>query len=543
MAAYPPDDARTGPATQPGEMPADAAAADSRQTRLVSFGPFQLIPARQLLLEGQNPVRIGSRALEILIALTERAGEVVSKDSLMARVWPDAPGNENLLRVSITGLRKALGDGRPGRRYLANVAGRGYRFVAPIQLSDLESPPNQPETAGPNHNLPISKPPIVGRARVVETLCRQLSLQRLVTIVGPGGIGKTAVALAVAEALLSAYPDGVRFVDLASIDDPGLISSALATALGRAVRSDSATPCPAESLRHKRMLIVLDGCERVAAAAAGTAERLLTVAAGVSILATGREPLRADGERVFRLPPLDFPIDSTGLTAAAALEFPAVQLFVDRAAAVLNGFELKESDASSVCDICRKLDGIALAIEFAAARIDVFGVRQLAVLLDDPLHILNLGKRTAAPRHQSLTASLDWSYAFLPEREQHALCRLSVFPGMFDLAAAVFVAGDGDADIVDAIANLVSKSLVSVEMGGATILYRLLDTTRAYALQKLTASGELEKYTQLYAQQQRADANPGTSINGEANGHGIRGEDPHRRLDWALHLPVKRRQD
>ncbi len=505
-ASYSPDDDRTGSAIQPGGIPVNGESVGSAPMGVVAFGPFRLFPARQLLLEGEGPVHIGSRALEILIALTERAGEVVSKDSLMARVWPDAVFNENSLRVAITGLRKALGDGRPGRRYLANVPGRGYRFVAPVQLSDLESQPIQPETAGPNHNLPASKSSIIGRARVVDTLCSQLSRQRLITIVGPGGIGKTAVALAVAEALLPAYPDGVRFVDLASIDDPRLISRALIMALGRAVPLDGAPPCPAESLRHKRMLIVLDSCEHVAAAAAATAERLLTVAAGVSILATGREPLRAEGERVYRLPPLDFPVDASGLTAAEALEFPAVQLFADRALAVLHGFELNDRRAPAVCDICRKLDGIPLAIELAAARVDVFGVEQLAVLLDDSLRILNLGKRTAQPRHRSLTASLDWSYEILPECERIVLCRLAMFSGVFDLASAVAVAGDDGTEVVDAIANLVSKSLVSADTSVSIIHYRLLGATRAYAIQKLTESGDLEKYARRYAERQRADA-------------------------------------
>ena len=531
---YPPDDDRNCPADPLGGEAAEGDTAGSRRAHMVSFGPFQLFPARQLLLEGHSPVRIGSRALEVLIALTECAGQVVSKNSLIARVWPDTLVDENSLRVSITGLRKALGDGQPGRRYLANVPGRGYRFVAPVQLSDLESPSIRPEVVEVNHNLSNLNSPIVGRAQVVDTLCSQLSRQRLITIVGPGGIGKTSVALAVAEALVLAYPDGVRFVDLAPVEDPQLISSALETAFGLAAHPDNAIAHLAESLRNKQMLIVLDSCEHVVEAAASLAEHLLMIALGVSILATGREPLRAEGERLYRLPPLDFPNDPTEIGAAAALEFPAVQLFVDRAAAVLNGFVLIDRDAPAVSDICRKLDGVALAVEFAAVRIDVFGVQQLALLLEDPLRILNLGRRTARPRHRSLAASLDWSYGFLPECERLVLCRLCLFPGMFDLASAASIAGDDDTDVVDAIANLVSKSLVSAEISGTMVRYRLLHVTRAYALQKLTESGDLEKYTQRYAQQQLSSANSHTPP--AADGHALqrRERKPSRRAGLGL---------
>jgi predicted ATPase/DNA-binding winged helix-turn-helix (wHTH) protein len=491
---------------QPVGMSLDSETAGSSRTRVVSFGPFRLFPARQLLLEGESPVRLGGRALEILLALTERAGEIVSKDALIARAWPDTLVDENSLRVSIANLRRALGDGQPGRRYLANVPGRGYRFVAPVHLSDLESAPVEPKPTGPNHNLPISKSPVFGRAGVVDMLRHQMSWQRLVTIVGPGGIGKTTVALGVAEALLPAYPDGVRFVDLAPIEDPRLISSALGMALELTVHPDDEIPRLAESLRNKRMLIVLDSCEHVIEAAASLAEQILMVAFGVSILATSREPLRVEGEQVYRLPPSDFPTDPTGLTAASALAFPAVQLFVDRAASVLNGFELNDGDVSAVSDICRKLDGIALAVELAAARIDVFGIKQLAVLLDDPLRILNLGRRTARPRHRSLTAALDWSYHFLPECERIVLSRLSLFAGIFDLASAVSVAGYDDTEVIDAIANLVSKSLVSAEMSGTAVQYRLLNTTRAYAFRKLSESGDFENYTRRHAQHQLAGA-------------------------------------
>jgi predicted ATPase/DNA-binding winged helix-turn-helix (wHTH) protein len=467
--------------------------------RAISFGPFRLFPAQQLLLEGEAPVRLGSRAFDILIALVESPGELVSKTDLSARVWPDTLVDENTLRVHVAGLRKALGDGQPGRRYLANVPGRGYRFVAPIELSGLGEP--SPHTSQPQdrtHNLPLSQARTVGRSAVLETLIDQLPERRFITIVGTGGIGKTTVAVALAEALLPAYEDGIRFADLAPVEDPQFVSNALGNALGLAVHLDNARLI--DFVKNKRMLIVLDSCEHVVEAAASLAEQLLAGAPGVHILATSREPLRAEGERVHRLQPLESPDTSMNLTAAEALTSPAVRLFVERAAASMDGFELNDADAPVVSDICRKLGGIALAIELAAARVDAFGIRQLSVLLDDQFRVLKQGKRTAQPRHQSLTAALDWSYEFLPDGERVVLRRLSVFAGAFTLESAIAVVGGDSTDVVEGVANLVAKSLVSADVSGAIVQYRLLDTTRAYGKQKLVEAGESEAYARRHAQ-------------------------------------------
>jgi predicted ATPase/DNA-binding winged helix-turn-helix (wHTH) protein len=469
--------------------------------RAISFGSFRFLPEQQLLLESETPVRLGSRALEILKVLVERPGELISKTELTARVWPDTFVDENTLRVHVAGLRKALGDGQPGRRYLANAPGRGYRFVAPVELSEPAAPlVAKRAVADRFHNLPISQSRAVGRAELIGSLLDRLSRQRFITIVGAGGIGKTTVALALAEALLPAYQDGVRFVDLAPVGDPQLVTSALGTTLGLAVHSEDAVPRLIDFLRDKQLLIVLDSCEHVVEPVAILAEQLLAGAPGVHILATSREPLRAEGERVHRLPPLECPAASTDLTAAEALASPAVRLFVERAAAILDGFELSDADAPIVADICRKLGGVALAIELAAARVDAFGIGQLSVLLDDRFRILKRGKRTAQPRHQSLAAALDWSYEFLPEAERIVLCRLSVFAGAFTLSSAIAVAGDDDTDAVESVAQLVAKSLISADVGAAAVQYRLLDTTRAYAAQKLSEGGELDGYARRHAQ-------------------------------------------
>jgi predicted ATPase/DNA-binding winged helix-turn-helix (wHTH) protein len=509
--------------------------------RAISFGPFRLIPAQQLLLEDEIPVRLGSRAFEILIVLVERAGDLVSKTELVARVWPDTFVDDNTLRVHIAGLRRALGDGQPGRRYLANVPGRGYRFLAPIDLSEPEQPPTRSTvvTARVN-NLPLSQSRVVGRTDVIHALLDQLSRQRFVTIVGAGGIGKTAVALALAEALLPAYRDGIRFVDLAPVNDPQFVPNAFGTTLGLAIHSEDAIPQLTDFLRDKQMLVVLDSCEHVTEAAAILAEQLLAGAPAVHILATSREPLRAEGERVHRLSPLESPAASTDLTAVEALAFPAVRLFVERAAAILDGFELSDEDAPIVADICRKLGGIALAIELAAARIDAFGIRQLSVLLDDRFRILKQGKRTAQPRHQSLAATLDWSYEFLPEVERIVLRRLSVFAGAFTLGSTIAVAGHDNADVVEIVANLVAKSLISADVGSVMVQYRLLDTTRAYAMQKLIASGEFEDYTRRHGQHhldwfKQAESDWRTrSISDWFDDYGHRLDDVRSALKWAF---------
>ncbi len=476
--------------------------------RTFYFGPFRLLPEQQLLLEGNTPVRLGSRALEILTVLVENAGELVSKAELMARVWPDTFVDESSLRVHVAGLRRALGDGQPGRRFLANAPGRGYRFVAPVESIQPEEPHAAPKTSplktGPPearaHNLPVSQARALGRAATLNALLEQLPERRFITIVGPAGIGKTTAALALAETLLPAYPHGVWLADLASLDDPGRVPRAVGAAFGLTIHSESDIPLLTEFLRDRQMLIVLDNCEHVTEAAAMLAEHILAAAPGIHILATSRELLRAEGERVHRLAPLECPPGDTAPTAAEALAFPAVQLFVERASASLDTFELSDADAPVVADICAKLGGIALAIELAATRVDAFGLRQLSALLDDRFTILNRGRRTAQPRHRSLVAALDWSYEYLPESERKVLRRLSIFAGPFTLGSAIAVASDADADVIDGLADLVGKSLISADVSGPAVQYRLLDTTRAYAMQKLIESGEIQDLARRHAE-------------------------------------------
>ncbi len=470
----------------------------------IAFGPFRLYLDQRLLLRADTLVRLGSRAREILFLLVERAGEIVTKSELMARVWPDTIVEEGSLRVHVAALRKALGDGQAGVRYVENVSGRGYRFIAPLTRVDEAAPGPVAHAHGADHSydVPIPLTRMIGRAPVVATLASRLPYRRFVTIVGPGGVGKTTVAMAAADHLHDSYPHGVCFVDLASIADPLLISGTVASALGLTTVSQDPLPSIIEFLKPKQMLIVLDNCEHVIDAAALLAEKLLGGAPGVHIIATSRESLRARSEWVLRLAPLELPPPGVVLTAREALGFPAIQLFAERATASLDTFELHDAEVPIVAGVCRTLDGLPLAIELAAARVDLFGIHGLAARLDDRLRFLTRGRRTAVRRHQTLRATLDWSYEILPRAEQIALRRLAVFAGPFDTRSAGAVMADDEvhaADVLDVLTNLAAKSLLVAQVAGELIFYRLFNTSRAYALEKLEDSHESAEIKRRHA--------------------------------------------
>ena len=459
------------------------------------------------MLEDEKPVHLGSRALDILTMLVERAGELVSRDELTTRVWPDTFVEESSLRVHIAGLRRALGDGQAGNRYVANIPGRGYRFVAPVAVSQgTSSAALTPSNPTPKNNLPASLTRMIGREDITRTLLTMLPRRRFITIVGPARIGKTTVALAVASRLLATYGDGVYFVDLGHITAPSRIPRLLAFVFGLVTHSGNRTQELIAFVRNKKMLVVFDSCEHVIESIAALTVDLLKNAPGLNILATCREPLCAEGECVRRLTPLKVPPGSRKLTATEALAFSAIQLFVERATECSDAFELTDVDAPIVVDICRKLDGIALAIELAAGRVDAFGVRELATLLNDRFRLLMRGRRTAVRRHQTLNGALDWSYEALPECERAIFRRLAVFNSYFTLESAIRVATHSqiaELDAVNALANLVAKSLVAADIGGDVVHYRLLETTRVYARGKLAESGDLKQTAQRHVEDQK----------------------------------------
>jgi predicted ATPase/DNA-binding winged helix-turn-helix (wHTH) protein len=473
----------------------------------ISFEPFRLLAAQRLLLEGGKPVRLGSRAFEILAALVERAGEVVSKEELIARVWPQTFVDESNLKIQVSALRRALGDGQGGRRYVVTVPGRGYNFVAPVSLEELARAAPSPAIAPAEvHNLPLAATRMIGREEAVATLVARLSRERLVTILGPGGIGKTTLALAVAERMIADYEHGVWLIDLAPLADPRLVPSAVATVLGLEIHTGDPLAGLVAGLGDKRMLLLLDNCEHVIDAAAGLAAAVLSGVPRVDILATSREPLGVAGEREHRLGPLSSPEPSSGLTAAEAAAFPAVQLFVERVTGIVEDFALTDANAQPVVEICRRLDGLPLAIEFAAPRVEVLGVEGLAAGLNDSLPLLTARRRTSMPRQRTMRAVLDWSYGLLSEDEQRFFRTLGIFAGGFTVEAAAAVTihtADTPYEALDRLADLVAKSLVVADVGGAKPRFRLLDTTRAYAIEQVAGSGESERIARGHAEYYR----------------------------------------
>jgi predicted ATPase/DNA-binding winged helix-turn-helix (wHTH) protein len=493
------------------------------------------------VLDEGEPLHLSSRALDILIALVERAGETIRNDQLIARTWPETVVAENALRVHVAALRKTLGDGRAGKRYIVNNPGRGYTFVAPVTREIRHLAPAATDGTSAAGNLPVSLTRIVGRDEIIAALATQLIQRRFLTIVGPGGIGKTTVAVAVAEAVSAAHPDGVWFIALAPLPNPDLVPSAVSTMLG--ISPSGANPVSGLTawLRDKRALIVLDSCEHLTGGVAPLAEAVLKAAPQVRILATSREPLRADGEWLHRLASLDLPPASVALSPAAALGYSAVQLFNERAMAAVDGFTLDDANVPPVLEICRRLDGLPLALELAAARTDAFSVRGLAAHLDDRFQVLTSGRRTALPRHQTLGATLDWSYQLLSEAERTVLRRLAVFVGDFPLEAAVAVVDDmARSEIVDHIGNLLAKSLVAADLRGELPRYRLLDTTRLYSREKLKSSGEMQQVARRHAEYYRdvfADAEAESELLPQAEWLAIYGrhlDNVRAGLDWAF---------
>jgi len=511
----------------------------------LQFGDFKLELGRRRLLEHGKPVRLGSRALEILIVLVSRPGETVSKDDLIARVWPETTVDDANLRVHVAALRKALGEDRSAQpNFIANIPGRGYAFIGAMteRLVEPSASDVAPLSATSSDNLPTLRSRVFGRDETIDALVEQLGTRGFISLVGPGGIGKTTVAIAVAHRLERSYEDGRHFVDLAPVTDPALVPSAIAASLGLSVTAETALVSVVACLRGQRKLLLLDNCEHVIEAAALAAEDIFRNAPDVHLLVTSREAMRVEGEYVHRLTPLDLPPSGAVKTHVEIMRFPAVQLFAERATARGDDFTISAEEAAIVADLCRRLDGIPLAIEFAAARVDQFGIQGLAQRLDDRFQILTKGRRTALPRHQTLRATLDWSYQTLSAAEQVILQRISVFPGFFSLDAAQAVVGTDrlDGDIHDYVAALAMKSLVVVNRVGAETQYRLLETTRAYALSKLKETGESRAVLRRHADYccaicETAEAEwQNLAAADWLDAYGGRIDDIRAALDWAL---------
>jgi predicted ATPase/DNA-binding winged helix-turn-helix (wHTH) protein len=462
--------------------------------------------ARRELRARGVPVPIGGRAFEIIEILVQSAGELVTKNDLSTRIWPGVIVEDNTLQFHISAIRKALGS---DRGILKTASGRGYRLlgawtsqqestssVDSIDIEPMRSPAEPFQT-----NLPAAASELVGRTNAVQHLRGLLSAYRVVTLTGPGGIGKTRLALEVARGSFPSFQGDVRLVELVSLSDPGLVPSAVAGALSLRLGGDEiSAESVARAIGAQRLLLVLDNCEHVIDAAARLAETVVRMCPRTTILATSREILKIEGEYVYRVPPLDVP--SQHEESDEILGCSAVQLFIATTRALHANFSPTAENLPVISEICRRLDGIPLAIDFAATHVATLGLQQVATSLNDHLAILTGGRRTALPRHQTLRATLDWSYELLPEPERLVLRRLAVFAGDFTAEAASLVAPDSEiaaSDVVHSLANLVTKSLVALEAGGAIAYHRLHETTRAYALAKLAESGEFEQVARRHA--------------------------------------------
>ena len=449
----------------------------------ISFGSFQVVVSQRHVSRGGVPVALGGRAFELLKVLLEQPGEVVTKEDLTRRVWPNMVVVEAALRVHMSGLRKALGDDEDGSAYIKTVPGRGYSLVAPVHRQRGRS------DAAPRH---AALPPLrwmAGRDPTVKLVSRALGAHRLVTVVGPGGIGKTTVAIAVGHRLRQEQGLRVFFFDLGAVAQGQLLLAHMASQLGLG----GADPLPQMLvlLAEQPSLVVLDCCEHLIDDVSDLAEQLRAGTEGCRILCTSREALSVTGERTINLPPLEYPAARPDLTAAEALQYPAIELLCEAAAATWNDFALPDEDAPAAAEICRKLDGVALALGLAGARVGAFGMRVLPTLLDRNAALHWKGRRTAPTRQMSLAATLEWSYDLLDPREQALLRSLSTFAAPFDLAAASAIGGaTGEAEVIELLPALVAKSLAQVSLEPAGPSYRLLDMTRAFARGKAQALGE-----------------------------------------------------
>ena len=470
----------------------------SESHRELRFGRFRLQPAQRQLFENNVAVKLGGRAFDVLWALVERRDRAVPKNELIQLAWPRRVVEENNLQVQVVTLRKLLGPAA-----ITTIPGRGYRFTAPLEGTDHTQPPHRDvDAASPAAratNLPETLQPLYGRDDDLARLGTIIEQHPLVSVVGPGGIGKTRLAQAAAFSALGAFADGVWLIELAPLADSAIAISAIARTLELQLGAEPKAVDLAATLRARRMLLLLDNCEHLVDGVAEIVAALRREASSVHILATSQEPLRLPEEQVYRLNTLALP---ENVTVDVARNTGAVALFVARAQAAAPSFALTEMNLPGVVDICRRLDGIALAIELAAARVPLLGVDGLRAKLDDRFRLLTGGARLAPRRHQTLRAALEWSHSLLTADEQAVFRRLGVFAGTFGLEPAQRVAGAGTIDewsVLEILGTLVDKSLVVAEPG-AEPRYRMLETGRVYALEQLASSGELDAMQRQHAE-------------------------------------------
>jgi predicted ATPase/DNA-binding winged helix-turn-helix (wHTH) protein len=474
----------------------------------VSFrlAEFELYPSTCQLRQAGTPVSLTGQPLEVLLLLIERAGVLVSREELAERLW-GARGFGDVdaaIHTAVLKIRRALGDVAGTPLFVETVPRKGYRFVAPIER--LPAPPSIADGAAllpPRHNLAERLTSFVGRSRELAELAGLISSSRLLTLTGAGGVGKTRLSIRLGIALVDRYRDGIWLIDLAPLSAPDLIVPTIASTLGvREVAHRSLSDTLAVALARRETLLVLDNCEHLLDSTAPLVELLLRGAPGVSILVTSREPLRIDGEVIWRVPSLTLPDEQTASEEANLNASEATRLFLERARTIDTGFSVTPPRATAIARICRRLDGIPLAIELAAARVGVLTPEQIETRLDDRFRLLISGSRTVLPRQRTLAAAVDWSYQMLSAVEQETLERLSVFPSSWTMLAAEHICSDhpvARTDVLDLIARLATKSLVLVEVDdGEERRYRLLETVRDYARERSVERGGLDRSRQRH---------------------------------------------
>jgi predicted ATPase/DNA-binding winged helix-turn-helix (wHTH) protein len=447
--------------------------------RAIVFGRYQFLPQRgELLADDGRQVPLGFRAMLVLQALLCASGRILSQRDLLAQVWPGQEVHEANLRVQIAALRKALDD---GHKLIRNVTGRGYLFTGRLRSEDDAAPVHE-AAVSPARALPLPVTPLLGRAEQQGFLAARMMRDRLLTLTGGAGIGKTTLALALAHGSRPEFGGCVSWVALDAIAEGCPVANAIAAALALPA------PCPAQQLASRigthRTLLVLDNCEHLAEECAEVASVLLQSCPGLRILATSRRPLLAAAESVYRVPPLELPPEGEQDPDVLGVS-PAVQLFMARVQAANGIFRPDDHALAGIGTICRQLDGIPLAIELAAARAGTRGIDEIVAGLEDMMALLRGGRRTAPARQQTLTAALDWSIALLPEPARQLLQHLAARRGSFSLASVRNLPhsqGMSDCEIRSSLDCLVAHSLVLAEPPRQPDHYRLLATTRAYVL-------------------------------------------------------------
>lgn len=427
--------------------------------RLV-FGRFELRPAERLLLADGLPVNLGTRAFDVLVVLAARRSEVIDKDQLIEAVWPGMVVEDNNLTVQISALRKLL---EPGT--ITTVTGRGYQFTARAQEPLLDRQPGLKRG-----NVPAAMPALYGRTTDIDAVLAAMSRSSLVTLCGAGGIGKTSLAILLAYRLSTRFRGGAWLVELAATRDTSLVPAVVAQTLGLPL--PGLAPALQELVRSSQdgeFVLVLDNCEHLLEGVAALASALARDAPGIRILVTSQEPLHVQGEQIYRLGPLSVPDEHE---MSAALDHGAVRLFVERVRALQADFNPRADEIEVIVRICRQLDGIALAIELAAARVPLLGLVGVNARLGARLRTLGTGVRAPASRHQTLRAALDWSFNLLPAETQRVLRRIGVFHGGFCADTALHVASETPQDdelwLLNQLDILLDRSLLVVARGGRT---------------------------------------------------------------------------